>query len=273
MDVEKVMEFACLLAVNAGKAIKEAFEGTSVVSLKSSPADLVTETDQLVEKLIIEGIKKEYPSHHFIGEESVADGGKCNLTNEPTWIVDPIDGTTNFVHRVPMTVICMGFCLNGKPVAGLVYNPITCEMFHAIRGKGAFCNGRKLKVSAEKDMTKSLIMTEFGSSLEEERLNNVFTNMRSVLSNPIHGIRSFGTCAVNMCQVALGTAQGYYEFGVHCWDYCAASVIVEEAGGVCIDTKGGDLDLMSRRIIAACNPEIARAISGRIKVHMELTRD
>lgn len=272
-DLDEIISFASSLAKETGEKVVEAFSGISSVSLKSGPADLVTETDQLVERLIIEGIKNKYPDHKFIGEESVADGKKCELTNEPTWIVDPIDGTTNFVHRVPKVAICMGFCLESIPVAGVVYNPVSGELFTAIKGKGAFCNGKKLKVSPEQDLKKSLIMTEFGSSRDVENMNKIFTNLQSLIQTPVHGIRSFGTAAINMMQVALGISQAYYEFGIHCWDYCAASVIVQEAGGVCIDTEGGEMNLMSRRLIAACNPQIASALSKRIKIHMELPRD
>lgn len=275
MDLEEIVEFATTLAKEAGKKIEEVFEGgeCSVVELKSSPVDLVTETDQNVEKLIIERIKTSYPKHKFIGEESVAGGGKCNLTDEPTWIVDPIDGTTNFVHRIPQVAICLGFCVGKVPLAGVIYNPISKQMFTAIRGKGAFCNGKKLKVSPEQNLTKSVIMTEFGSSRDPDKMDKIFANMRSVVTTPVHGVRSFGTAAINMCQVALGVAQAYYEFGMHCWDYCAASVIVEEAGGVCVDTTGGEMDLMARRIIAACNPEIASSLSKRIVTQMQFPRD
>jgi len=187
MDLSEVVNFASSLAKETGKTIKKAFSGKSHVSTKSSPSDLVTETDQLVEKLLINGIKQKYPTHKFIGEESTAGGAECNLTDEPTWIIDPIDGTTNFVHRLPQIVICLGFCLNGKPTAGIIYNPIQDQLFTAIRGQGAYCNDVRLKVSTETDLTQSLIMTELGSSREEEIMNKVFANMKSILSTPVHG--------------------------------------------------------------------------------------
>lgn len=275
MDVNEVVEFAKSLAKEAGQKILQVYEGgeSSVIELKSSPVDLVTETDQLVEKLIISKIKHQYPHHKFIGEESVANGEKCCLTDDPTWIVDPIDGTTNFVHRVPKVAICLGFCVKKVPVAGVVYNPVSGEMFVGIKGKGAFCNGRRLNVSKETNLTQSIIMTEFGSSRDPDKMNKIFGNLQSVVTTPVHGIRSFGTAAINMCQVALGVAQAYYEFGIHCWDYCAASVIVQEAGGVCIDTTGGELDLMSRRIIASCSSEIATSLSSRIVNQIQFPRD
>lgn len=275
VKIDEIVEFASSLAIEAGKKIQQVFESgqSSLVELKSSPVDLVTETDQQVEKLIIAKIKSQYPDHHFIGEESVADGAKCNLTDAPTWIVDPIDGTTNFVHRVPKVAICLGFCVGKLPVAGVVYNPITCQMFTAIKGKGAYCNGKQLKVSDQQNLTKSIIMTEFGSSREKEKMDKIFSNLNSVVTTPVHGIRSFGSAAINMCQVASGVAEAYYEFGIHCWDYCAASVIVREAGGVCIDTQGGDLQLMSRRVIAACNTDIATSLCSRIIHQVEFARD
>lgn len=117
------------------------------VLTKTSNTDLVTETDQAVEKLLIEGLSKAFPSHKFIGEESAAAGQKYTLTDAPTWIIDPIDGTTNFVHRIPLVAICLGLTINKEPVIGIVYNPITNEIFSAIKGRGAFKNGFPIHVS------------------------------------------------------------------------------------------------------------------------------
>jgi len=275
MNLEEVKNFACNLAREAGELVKDVYSSgqCSTVEQKSSPVDLVTETDQAVEALIIKRIKSTYPDHKFIGEESVADGAKCQLTEEPTWIVDPIDGTTNFVHRIPNVAICIGFCIGKVPTLGVVYNPCTDELFVAVKGKGATCNGVKINVSNQTDLSKSIIMTEFGSSRDEERMNKIFENMKSVVTNPVHGVRSIGTAALNMMNVAKGCSEAYYEFGVHCWDYCAASVVVTEAGGVCVDTTGKELDLMSRRVIAACNISIAKSLSDKIIHQMELPRD
>ncbi|XP_076810726.1 inositol monophosphatase 1-like [Clavelina lepadiformis] len=271
-NLDEILKFGKALAEKAGEEIKAAFLQEKKIETKAGCADLVTETDKKVECMIIDEIKKTYPHHQFIGEESVAGGLKCNLTDAPTWIVDPVDGTTNFVHRYPYVAVCLGFCVNKIPVLGVVYNAISGEMFAAIKGKGAFCNERKIQVSKETDLKKSLIMAEFGSARDPERLDFVLNNLRSIISTPVHSIHCMGSAALNICAVASGQAEAYVEFGIHCWDYCAASVILEEAGGLALDTTCTPLDLMARRILAACNMDIAQGLSSRL-THIELPRD
>lgn len=271
--VEEYFKFAQDLAKKVGVIIKEAFYSEKAIVTKSCATDLVTETDQKVEEIILSSINEKYPDHKFIGEESVAGGSKCVLTDDPTWIVDPIDGTTNFVHRFPYVAVCIGFVWRKQRLMGIVYNPILDEMYYAKRGKGAFRNDVRLLVSKEKDISKSLVMTEMGSSREKEHLDKVFKNLRSILCIPIHGIHSLGSAACNICMVATGAAEAYYEYGIHCWDYCAASIIVEEAGGVIVDTNCGPVNLMGRRLIAANNIEVARGISEAIVEDIQLPSD
>ncbi|NXD67482.1 IMPA1 monophosphatase, partial [Eolophus roseicapillus] len=123
----------------------------------------------------------------FIGEESVAAGGGSILTDNPTWIIDPIDGTTNFVHRFPFVAVSIGFVVNKKIEFGIVYSCVEGKMYTARKGKGAFCNGQKLQVSGQKDITKSLLVTELGSNRDPEAIKIVLSNMERLLSIPIHG--------------------------------------------------------------------------------------
>ncbi|XP_053414388.1 inositol monophosphatase 1 isoform X2 [Nycticebus coucang] len=146
---QECMDYAVTLARQAGEVVCEAIKNEKNVMLKSSPADLVTVTDQKVEKMLISSIKEKYPSHSFIGEESVAAGEKCVLTDNPTWIIDPIDGTTNFVHRFPFVAVSIGFVVNKKIEFGVVYSCVEDKMYTARKGKGAFCNGQKLQVSKQ----------------------------------------------------------------------------------------------------------------------------
>ncbi|XP_062044294.1 inositol monophosphatase 1 isoform X2 [Lepus europaeus] len=146
---QECMDYAVTLARQAGEVVREALKNEMNVMTKSSPADLVTATDQKVEKMLIASIKEKYPSHSFIGEESVAAGEKSTLTNNPTWIIDPIDGTTNFVHRFPFVAVSIGFVVNKKMEFGVVYSCIEDKMYTGRKGKGAFCNGQKLQVSQQ----------------------------------------------------------------------------------------------------------------------------
>ncbi|XP_043544121.1 inositol monophosphatase 1 isoform X2 [Chiloscyllium plagiosum] len=229
------MEVAVTIARKAGAVICDALRKEQTVQIKSSPADLVTETDQNVEKMIIGTLKEKFPSHSFIGEESVADGAASMLTDNPTWIIDPIDGTTNFVHRFPFVAVSIGFSVNKQSEIGIVYSCMEDKMYTARRGQGAFCNGQQLKVSGQEDISKALIVTELGSNRTPEVLKTVLSNMEKLISIPSHGVRAMGTAAVNMCMVATGGADAYYEMGIHCWDMAAATLIVSEAGGVVLD--------------------------------------
>ncbi|XP_036853959.1 inositol monophosphatase 1 isoform X2 [Manis javanica] len=146
---QECMDYAVTLARQAGEVVREALKNEMNVMVKSSPVDLVTATDQKVENMLISSIKEKYPSHSFIGEESVAAGEKSVLTDNPTWIIDPIDGTTNFVHRFPFVAVSIGFVVNKKMEFGVVYSCVEDKMYTGRKGKGAFCNGQKLQVSQQ----------------------------------------------------------------------------------------------------------------------------
>ncbi|MBN3285804.1 IMPA1 monophosphatase, partial [Polyodon spathula] len=232
---------------------------------KSSPVDLVTETDQKVESMIISSIREKFPTHSFIGEESVAAGAASILTDNPTWIIDPIDGTTNFVHRFPFVAVSIGFAVNKQIEFGIIYSCVEDKMYTGKKGKGAFCNGEQLKVSGQEDITKSLILTEVGYKKNPDIAKTMFSNMERLVCIPVHGVRAVGTAAVNMCLVATGGADAYYHIGIHCWDMAAGAVIVAEAGGVVMDTNGGPFDLMSRRLITASSKAVGERIAKEIQ--------
>uniref|UniRef100_A0A3P9HMQ2 Inositol-1-monophosphatase n=1 Tax=Oryzias latipes TaxID=8090 RepID=A0A3P9HMQ2_ORYLA len=208
----------------------------------------------------------------FIGEESVAAGESCILSDDPTWIIDPIDGTTNFVHAFPFVAVSIGFSINKQVEFGVVYSCLEDKMFTARRGKGAFCNGEALQVSEQADIHQAIVATEFGSSRDPAAMDHIFRSLRNILCLPVHGVRGAGTAAINMCLVASGCVEAYYEIGIHVWDVAAGSLIVSEAGGVLMDVEGGDMDLMSRRIVAANNRTIAERIVKEI-VSFTLQRD
>ncbi|CAD7671856.1 unnamed protein product [Nyctereutes procyonoides] len=274
---QECMDYAVTLARQAGEVVREAIKNEMNVMIKSSPADLVTATDQKIEKMLLSSIKEKYPSHSFIGEESVAAGEKSILTDSPTWIIDPIDGTTNFVHRFPFVAVSIGFTVNKKvSVKGDLERPESGRG-QSMVGKWRVCSGtQKLAISKTQQntiyITKSLLVTEFGSSRAPETVKIVLSNLEKLLCIPIHGIRGVGTAAVNMCLVAAGVADAYYEMGIHCWDMAGAGIIVTEAGGVLMDVTGGPFDLMSRRIIAANSKTLAERIAKEIQV-IPLQRD
>uniref|UniRef100_A0AAR2K0Q9 Inositol-1-monophosphatase n=2 Tax=Pygocentrus nattereri TaxID=42514 RepID=A0AAR2K0Q9_PYGNA len=251
------LDVAVRIARTAGQLVQEAVKQEKSVSSKSTPTDLVTEADQQVEDLIISTLRERFPSHRFIGEESSAAGEKCVLTDNPTWIIDPIDGTCNFVHSFPMVAVSIGFAVKKELEFGVIYHCFDGTLYTARRGHGAFCNGVRLQVSKEKDMSKALILTEIGAKRDPNTLDIFLGNMKKLLSAPVHGVRIIGSSTLALCHIASGAAEAYYQYGLHCWDIAAAAVIIREAGGCVIDTTGGPLDLMSRRVVAAGSQEIA----------------
>ncbi|XP_077364828.1 inositol monophosphatase 1-like [Festucalex cinctus] len=261
---QECMEHCVEVAKQAGKVIREALQGDIAVMHKSSQVDLVTETDQRVEQLIISSIKAKFPAHSFIGEESVAAGAPSALTDDPTWIIDPIDGTTNFVHRFPFVSVSIGFTVKKEIEFGVVYSCIEDKMYTARRGKGAFCNGVPIKVSGQEDLSRCLVLTELGFKEDPQRFDTMMANLRRILAIPVHGIRSPGSAAVNMCLVASGSADAYYHQGIHCWDMAGGAAVLTEAGGVIVDISGGPFDLMSRRLIAASSGAVARSLASHL---------
>uniref|UniRef100_A0A9J8D5X4 Inositol-1-monophosphatase n=2 Tax=Cyprinus carpio TaxID=7962 RepID=A0A9J8D5X4_CYPCA len=270
---QDAMDHAVTLARKAGEIVRNALQNDLKIMCKSSSVDLVTKTDQNVEELIITSVKEKFPGHSFIGEESVAAGEPCVLTENPTWIVDPVDGTTNFVHGYPFVAISIGFAVNKMLEFGVVYSCIEDKMYTARKGKGAFCNGQPLQVSDQKEINQSIIATEFGSNRDPHAVDKIFSSMRKILCLPVHGIRGVGSAAINMCLVASGCVEAYYEIGIHCWDVAAAAVIVSEAGGVLMDVEGGPMDLMSRRVLAANNNIIGERIIKEIEAFSAVRDD
>ncbi|VVC92826.1 unnamed protein product [Leptidea sinapis] len=259
-EINVYFDFALELVKTAGNLILEFRNGCSHFEQKSSDIDLVTEVDKNVEKTLIDGLSKKFATHKFIGEESVADGAKCILTDDPTWIIDPVDGTLNFIHGYPQSCISVGLTINKEAVLGIIYNPILNLLYTAKKGQGAFLNSKQITVSKTKALDKALISFEAGTSRDEERKRVMFENFK-LLVEKCHGVRTIGSAAMNMANVALGGSDAYFEFGIHAWDIAAGDIIVREAGGVCIDPSGGPFDILSRRVLCASSAELAQELA------------
>ncbi|OIV91846.1 hypothetical protein TanjilG_17838 [Lupinus angustifolius] len=248
------LESAIDAARKAGEIIRKGFYEFKNVEHKGQ-VDLVTETDKACEELIFNLLKQRHPTHKFIGEETTAAYGTTELTNEPTWIVDPLDGTTNFVHGFPFVCVSIGLTIGKIPTVGVVYNPIINELFTGIRGKGAFLNEKPIKVSSQTELMSALLATEAGTKRDKltvdaftKRINNLLFKVRS--------LRMSGSCALNLCGVACGRLDIFYEAGFGGpWDVAGGAVIVREAGGEIFDPTGGDFDITSQRV-AASNPSL-----------------
>ena len=254
-------DFAIKLTHDAAQILKTAINGLKKVDEKLGNWDLVTEYDRKIEDVIVGTLKAKFPSHRFIAEEST---GKelPELTDDPTWIIDPIDGTTNFIHGFPHTCVVIGLAIKKEMVIGIVYNPVLEQLFTARKGRGAFLNGKPIKVSEVQDLSKALVCMEAGFMKVEHLREKTVERLRAVVQEA-QGIRTLGVAALTLCYVASGIVEAYYIEGpgISTWDIAAASLIITEAGGVVVDRETGDkIDIMKPRAVGACNEKVAREI-------------
>ena len=189
--------------------------------------------------------------------------------DRPTWIVDPIDGTMNFVHRFPHSSIVIGFSADRTAQFGVVYNPVLDELYTGKLGHGAHLNGFPISVSGTKELNKALLAcNELVFTRDTDSVTVRTDNIRAVSTGPdaCHGLRMPGSAALNMCAVASGALDGYWEFGLHIWDMAAASVVLKEAGGVVISpVVGEEFDLLKRRVVAVGSAELGIVLREKIQ--------
>ncbi|KAI5056806.1 hypothetical protein GOP47_0028624 [Adiantum capillus-veneris] len=234
----------------AGKVIAENFNTVKQVEHKGQ-VDLVTETDKACEQLAFEHIEKVFPNHKFIGEETTALSGSFELTDAPTWIIDPLDGTTNFVHMFPFVCISIGLTIEKVPVVGVVYNPILDELFTAVKNGGAFLNGVPIRASLQEDIGSALLASEVGTKRDKLTVDATTKRINSLLFK-VRSLRMTGSCALNLCGIACGRLDIFYELGYGGpWDVAAGVVIVQEAGGLIFSPSGEEFNISTQRIAAS----------------------
>jgi len=232
--------------LKAGKHLNKGFNSSKEVSYKGK-IDLVTQYDVEVEKILLDELSSLSSKYGFVAEETSKDATDM----ENAIYIDPIDGTTNFVHGFPFCCISVGVYEAGEGVCGVVYNPVMNELFTAVKGEGAFLNGERIYASVNDDLSTSLIATGFPYAVVEERPEGVLRILGDVLTKS-RGIRRAGSAALDLCYTAKGVFNGYYEFNLSPWDIAAGAVIASEAGAVVSGRDvGADLDLYERFIIAA----------------------
>jgi myo-inositol-1(or 4)-monophosphatase len=229
----------------AGEILKEDFYRPKTVSNKGV-ADLVTETDLKIEEFLKKYFYKQLPDYKFVGEETSLDLS----FKEKCLIVDPIDGTTNFVHRFPFVGISVGVYENLNPVAATVFNPIMDELYYAEVGKGAFLNGSRIFVSTQSKIENSLLATGFPYGFVEKNKKDILAKLEKILSNS-RGVRRAGAASLDLCYVARGVFDGYYEGGLKPWDVAAGVLIVSEAGGKISNMNGGNFSFEDEYIVAS----------------------
>ncbi|XP_070510913.1 uncharacterized protein [Cardiocondyla obscurior] len=249
---------AIKLSREAAQIVRDSISGFKRTDKKLGDWDLVTEYDRKIENIIIGELKRAFPSHRFIAEESTG-ADLPELTDAPTWIIDPIDGTVNFIHGFPHTCVVIGLAVKKEMVLGIVYNPILEQLFTARKGRGAFLNGKPIHVSTVQDFSKALVCMEPGFIKVDDMKEKTVERIQTVVK-AAQGIRTLGVAALTLCYIALGIVEAYYVEGpgISTWDIAAASLIISEAGGVVVDRVTGEpIDIMKPRAVAACNEKIA----------------
>lgn len=263
LDLDDIHETLIEIAYKAGDIITGALPATNGAGSKQNSADLVTEYDRAVEKMISTTLAQKYPHYKFHGEETYDPAHP--LTDDPTFVVDPIDGTVNFVHGFPCACVSLGFAVKRIPVVGVVFNPFNQTLYSAVRGRGAFMN-RTTRLPLKGDSLESLsglgnalISVEWGSERSGQNWDTkvrTFAKLGQTKDNGgamVRSMRSMGSAALNLCAVAAGTIDLYWEGGCWEWDVCAGWVILTEAGGIIVDGNPGNwqASLEGRRYLAA----------------------
>jgi len=243
-------------AAKAGEWIKSRQGMVKELGTKNSAQDLVTEVDKGVEQMIKRLVLTHYPDHTFLGEESVEAGASAAAAalkeareSEYMWIVDPVDGTTNFVHGFPFYCVSIALVIRGEISVGVIYDPVRDEMFVAEKGKGAYMHGVPTSVTGEKNLSDSLIAMGFPPDREFAQPVNM-AGLQSLLPQ-IRGIRAGGSAALHLAYVAAGRVDGYWEVGLSPWDCAAGVLLVQESGGKVSDTLGRPYDIGTRHIVAS----------------------
>lgn len=256
---DPMLNIAIEAARAAGNIITRAMQRLDTLKIASKgPNDYVTEIDQRVEKEIIAIIHKAFPSHGFLGEEGGHQPG-----DDYQWIIDPIDGTRNFIHGFPHFAVSIALSHKNTIKVGVIYDPIRQDLFFASRGKGAMLNERRIRVSTRKHLDESLLATGFAYRYSNP--DNPLPQRLLQMILPVCGdIRRAGSATLDLAYVACGRLDGFWEMGLHIWDIAAGVLLVKEAGGIVCDLDGGEDYLKTGNLVAA-NPAITRQFLKMIK--------
>ncbi len=244
-------------ALLAGDILKQGFGTHFAISSKEGKHNLVTEYDHRAEKAILEFISQHVPQSHFLAEESGATG---KGREGPFWIIDPLDGTVNFAHQIPIFSVSIGVQMGGKVVSGVVYQPITHELFVAERGKGAFLNGQRLRVSEVRNIHMAMLATGFPYNLADNP-NHCIDHFTDMLKLGIP-IRRLGSAAIDLAYTAAGRFEGFFEVELKAWDMAAGMLLVEEAGGRVTQWDKSPLEIPTPTSVLASNGHIHDATAA-----------
>ncbi len=253
MNLDSILETAIEAAQAAGKALKENPNVGQVV--EKSAYHFVTEADLRSEKIILDLIRERFPQHRIVSEESHQSE---NVLETDVWIIDPLDGTNNFSHGIPLYCVSIAFASKGQVQVGVVYDPNRDELYSAVRGRGAFMNGVPIRVSAADELKQAIICTGFYYD-RGEMMRATLKAIETLFTNGVRGIRRLGSAALDLCWVANGRLDGFFEYRLAPWDYAAGWLLVTEAGGACSDRDGQPMSLDANNVMAA-SPAVHRRL-------------
>ena len=261
MAINPTLTIARRAAEEAGKILQMGLRQLDQIQIEEKGrGDLVSVVDRRAEEVIKNILLDKYPQHDFLGEESGETRARAE-ESEFCWVIDPLDGTTNFLHGLPQFAVSIGLVKRGKPELGIVYNPATEEWFTAARGEGAQLNGRKLRVSALRDGGRAIVATGFPFRYPD-LMPRQYAILQSVLTE-IADVRRLGSASLDLCFVAANRFDGFFEMGLKPWDICAGILIAQEAGAIVTDLAGGHTMLDSGNIVAA-NTYLHNTLLARI---------
>jgi len=238
------LEVAKAAAVKAGTILRERISGGREISYKGE-INLVTEMDRLSERTVVEAIHRAFPDHGVLAEEEA----QIENSSGSLWIIDPLDGTTNYAHGYPSFSVSIALESSGEVIVGVVYDPMRDELFSAARGQGAFLNGNPIAVSRNDILIRSLLATGFPYDRAVSKENNL--NYFNALILVSQEIRRSGSASLDLCAVAAGRLDGYWELKLHPWDVAAGSLIVQEAGGTMSDFTGARFNIRDKELVAS----------------------
>jgi myo-inositol-1(or 4)-monophosphatase len=241
----------------AGDLLLKQFNRPHQVSFKG-PIDLVTEMDRQSEDLVVEMLHRAYPEHGILGEE----GSRSLTQHDCRWVIDPLDGTTNYTYSYPLFGVSIALELHGEITLGVVYNPILDELFTAEKGQGAWLNGKPIRVSETSELSKSLLASGFPYDIMTSKRNNCHEWERLIKSTI--SVRCDGSAALDLCHTACGRLDGYWELDLEPWDMAAGALIIQEAGGLVTCVDGKPFSHLQRSIIAS-NGLLHRAVLDKMR--------
>ncbi|MFQ6081752.1 MAG: inositol monophosphatase family protein [Candidatus Aminicenantia bacterium] len=240
----KYLKIAKKVVKEAGKILKENLSREMKVEYKGE-VNLVTSQDKLSQEIIYQKLSSLFLEHDFLAEEEL----EKIKGSEFRWIIDPLDGTTNYAHRFPIFCVSIALEYRGKVILGTIYNPMLDELFWAVKGEGAFLNNKPIKVSSTQELDKSLLATGFPYDLRESEENNI-NHFNNFLVRT-QAIRRCGSAALDLCYVACGRFDGFWELKLFPWDLAAGILIVEEAGGRISDFRDKEVNIYAKEIVAS----------------------